>query len=101
MFWQWVDRLTSLSFLLLATILVSNLSLDKIENDRRQSFLAELNTIKNEISKSLNSNVVYLEGRVNGVAKTQDEYELSTTARVAALETRVLMVEKENNNKSL
>lgn len=96
MFWLYLDRLTSLTFLMLATILVSHLVINNVDIESDKNIFNEIQVIKAEIQKALNSNTVYTENRINTLAQRQDEYQVSTSARLNILETRVGLMEKEN-----
>lgn len=96
MFWKWLDRLTTLSFLLLAVVLTVKLSNDNISNGRVESYTLELQSLKSEIRKVQDSNLYYLEGRQNKLSETQDNYQTSTSNRLSILEDRVKVLEQEN-----
>ena len=96
MFWKWLERLTTLSFLLLAITLTVILSNNNISDRRAESYALELQDIKTEIRRVQDSNLYYLEGKANKISESQDNYQISASNRLSILEDRVKAIEQEN-----
>lgn len=97
MLWTIIDRLVNLTFLFLATALLTLLFNTSSDNFNMEAISIELKAIRDSFKKVSDNHLLYLENRINTVAKTQDEYQVSTSARLNILETRLSLMEKENN----
>ncbi|MNQ65670.1 hypothetical protein D3C85_801300 [compost metagenome] len=96
MVWQWIERLTHLSFLLLAVVLVVKLSSSGLDNSDLKAFSLEVSSLKTEIQNTTSSNLAYSEERVNKLSRAQDSYQTSTINRIYLIEGRVAALESEN-----
>lgn len=107
MFWKWLDRLTSLTFLLLAVIISIKLTNNSLDNSQVNKILSEISRIEQNNTRVMSSNLSYLEGRINSYSSNQDSYQVGTSRRIDVLEQRMQNLEKKrvpqrivNNNNS-
>lgn len=96
MFWVVVDRVTTLTFLLLAVLLIVQVTSDKIDNSKMDALSSEMRADRKEIKGVIENNLRYFEGRINKLAQTQDEYQVSTAQKIFLLENRLKILEQEN-----
>lgn len=101
MAWIIIDRVVSLTFLLLAvttlTLLLNTTSAIK----EGSNFSEKLELYKQESIKVMSNNINYMDGRINKVSQNQDSYQVSSDQRMYVLEMQVkqLMLDKKNNQK--
>lgn len=73
-----------------------NYNTSTIKNSDSMILRKEIETMKEEIDKRNINSINYLESRINRVAQSQDEYQISTTAKIDVLENKLGI----NNNSS-
>lgn len=96
MVWQWIERVTHLTFLILAIVLVFKLSDAGSSSADVKAFSLEVGSLKSELKDTITSSATYFEKRVNAVSGAQDEYQISTTAKLTVIEGRLSTLENEN-----
>lgn len=96
--WEYIHRITNLTFLLLAITLVVKLSGSTQDNQDFTSFSLEISALRTEMRDALKNTITYSEQRVNALSGTQDSFQVSTSARITMLEKRIGAVEQENKN---
>lgn len=96
MIWKYIERLTTLSFLLLAVVLTVKLTNNNVTDNRLEAFTLEVSSMKAEIRRVQDANLYYLEGKANKIAEQQDSYQVSTSSRLFIVEERLRSLEKEN-----
>lgn len=101
MTWKLLDRLATLAYLLLSTILITILMTNSSDNASVNNYSQKLEVFKQENLQVLSNNMAYFDTRVNNLAETQDRYQVSTDQRVYVLELRIkeLLSGKNNNQK--
>lgn len=67
------------------------------------NFGLKLDKYKQESAKVMSSNIEYMDKRVNGLAETQDRYQVTTDQRVYVLEQRIkeLQLDKKSSQKMI
>ncbi len=98
MFWTIIDRMVSLAFLLLSITIICFLLETHDENTTRDSLSLQIVNLETSIKKVMSSNLTYIEGRVNNVAKAQDDYQVTTDSRLTILDVRLRAMEQENKS---
>lgn len=101
MLWIILDRMVNLTFLLLAVVIIGTLLSNSKKDEKDERFALEVTALRQDFRKVMDSNLAYAEGRINKVAETQDEYQLSTSRRIDILYERVEALEKENKSLKL
>ena len=96
MFWIVIDRCVNLTFLLLAMVIIGTLLSNSEEEDRTDTFTLEVAALREDFRKVMDNNIAYVEGRVNKLSQTQDEYQVSTSNRLGIVEDRMKALEQEN-----
>lgn len=86
-----IQTVVNATFLFLAVILIS----DRWDST---STADSLIAAKKEIQDVMQSNVYYLEGKVNRVAESSDSYQVNTNSRITVLENRMRMLEQRCGN---
>lgn len=101
MVWIIIDRIVSLTFLLVAiTVLILLLNTASATKEG-SNFSEKLDLYKQESLKVMSNNMNYFDTRINKVAENQDSYQVSTGQRLYVLEMQVktLEADKRNNQK--
>lgn len=101
MVWTIVDRVVSLTFLLLAITTLILLLNTAAASKESSNFSEKLELYKLESQKVMSNNINYIDGRLNKVSENQDSYQVSTDQRMYILEMQVkqILVDKKNNQK--
>lgn len=95
--WVIVRRVADLLTLVLLIIMISIVMTNSKSSEDFGNFGLKLDKYKQESAKVMSSNIEYMDKRVNGLAETQDRYQVTTDQRVYVLEQRIK--ELQNNNK--
>lgn len=96
--WVIVRRVADLLTLVLLIIMISIVMTNSKSSEDFGNFGLKLDKYKQESAKVMSSNIEYMDKRVNGLAETQDRYQVTTDQRVYVLEQRIK--ELQNNNKT-
>ena len=101
MVWKALDRIATLAYLLLSTILITILMTNSSENAGVNNYAQKLEVFRQENLKVMSNNMNYFDTRVNKLAETQDSYQVSTTQRMDIVESQMkaLMLDKKNNQR--
>ena len=101
MVWTIVDRVVSLTFLLLAITTLILLLNTAAATKESSNFSEKLELYKLESQKVMSNNIDYIDGRLNKNSENQDSYQVSTDQRIYILEMQVkqILVDKKNNQK--
>lgn len=99
--WVIVRRVADLLTLVLLIIMISIVMTNSKSSEDFGNFALKLDKYKQESAKVMASNIEYMDNRVNGLAETQDRYQVSTDQRVYVLEQRIiqLLSDKKANQK--
>lgn len=96
--WVIVRRVADLLTLVLLIIMISIVMTNSKSSEDFGNFGLKLDKYKQESAKVMSSNIEYMDKRINGLAETQDRYQVTTDQRVYVLEQRIK--ELKNTNKS-
>lgn len=101
MVWTIVDRVVSLTFLMLAITTLILLLNTASATKEASNFAGMLELYKQESIKVMSNNINYVDGRLNKVSENQDSYQVSTDQRMYILEMQVkqLVLDKKSNQK--
>lgn len=101
MVWIIVDRVVSLTFLLLAITTLILLLNTASATKEASNFGEKLELYKQESMKVMSNNINYIDGRINKSSENQDSYQVSTDQRLYVLELQVkqLLADRKNNQK--
>lgn len=102
MAWIVIDRIVSLTFLLLAITTLILLLNTTSATKEGSNFSEKLELYKQESMKVMSNNINYMDGRLNKVAENQDSYQVSSDQRMYVLEMQVkqlMLSDKKNNQK--
>lgn len=91
--WVIVRRVADLLTLVLLIIMISIVMTNSKSSEDFGNFALKLDKYKQESAKVMASNIEYMDNRVNGLAETQDRYQVSTDQRVYVLEQRILQLQ--------
>lgn len=99
--WVIVRRVADLLTLVLLIIMISIVMTNSKSSEDFGNFGLKLDKYKQESSKVMSSNIEYMDKRVNGLAETQDRYQVTTDRRVYVLEQRIkeLQLDKKSSQK--
>lgn len=96
MIWTILDRVVNLTFLLLAIIIITILLQAQKEDSHSNNVYETVKALDVKITKVISTNLEYVETRINRLARTQDEYQSSTSTRLDSLEGKIRAIEAEN-----
>jgi len=96
MLWTIIDRLVNLTFLFLATALLTLLFNTSSDNFNMEAISIELKAIRDSFKKVSDNHLLYLENRINTVAKTHDDHHVIVSNRLNILEVKLAALETEN-----
>lgn len=101
MFWKTLNLVVNLTFLLLAITIMTILL--KNENYRSDflDYKIAFDSLKEQVRKVNDANIVYYEGRINRLAENQDSYQSTMSTRVLIVEQKLDKLEKENKELKL
>jgi hypothetical protein len=99
--WVIVRRVADLLTLVLLIIMISIVMTNSKSSEDFGNFGLKLDKYKQESAKVMSSNIEYMDKRVNGLAETQDRYQVSTDQRVYILESqmKLMMLDRKTNQK--
>lgn len=99
--WVIVRRVADLLTLVLLIIMISIVMTNSKSSEDFGNFGLKLDKYKQESAKVMSSNIEYMDKRVNGLAETQDRYQVTTDQRVYVLEQRIkgLQLDKKSSQK--
>lgn len=99
--WVIVRRVADLLTLVLLIIMISIVMTNSKSSEDFGNFGLKLDKYKQESAKVMSSNIEYMDKRVNGLAETQDRYQVTTDRRVYVLEQRIkdLQADKKQNQR--
>ena len=108
MVWTIVDRVVSLTFLLLAITTLILLLNTAAATKESSNFSEKLELYKLESQKVMSNNINYIDGRLNKNSENQDSYQVGMDQRVYILEQQVKLTQADkkggskviNNNQS-
>lgn len=108
MVWTIVDRVVSLTFLLLAITTLILLLNTAAATKESSNFSEKLELYKLESQKVMSNNINYIDGRLNKNSENQDSYQVGMDQRVYVLEQQVKLIQADkkggskviNNNQS-
>lgn len=101
MVWKILDRIATLTYILLSVILITILMNNSSENAGVNNFAQKLTMVQQEITKVITNNTDYLEQRLNKISERQDNYQVTIDQRIYVLELRMkeLQADKKQNQK--
>lgn len=101
MVWTIVDRVVSLTFLLLAITTLILLLNTAAASKESSNFSEKLELYKLESQKVMSNNINYIDGRLNKNSENQDSYQVGMDQRVYILEAqvKVILADKKNNQR--
>lgn len=91
--WVIIRRVADLLTLVLLIIMISIVMTNSKSSEDFGNFALKLDKYKQESAKVMASNIEYMDKRVNGLAETQDRYQVSTDQRVYVLEQRIIQLQ--------
>lgn len=98
MVWTIIDRVVSLTFLLLAVTTLILLLNTTAATKEASNFSEKLELYKLESQKVMANNIAYIDNRLNKNAENQDSYQVSTDQRMYIIEQRLLQLQTANKN---
>lgn len=92
MIWIVVDRVVSLTFLLLSITTLILLLNTASSTKEASNFSQKLELYKQESMRVMSNNMAYFDGRINKSSENQDSYQVSTDQRMYVLEMQVKQI---------
>ena len=89
-----LQNVVNFVFLLLAITLLIILWGSATDNTNTNNLLEQIETVRDENRKVIGSNTAFLEQKINSLAKVQNDYQYSTSRKIALLENKVESLSK-------
>ena len=89
-----LQNVVNFVFLLLAITLLIVLWGSATDNTNTNNLLEQIETVRDENRKVIGSNTAFLEQKINSLAKVQNDYQYSTSRKIALLENKVESLSK-------
>lgn len=99
--WDILKRAIDIIHFVVLVLMVSVLFLNNKSSENVASFGLKVDSVKEEITKVIANNTVYLEQRQNRIEAKQDNYQNTSSTQISLLNQRVERLEQayKNNNK--
>lgn len=94
MIWAILQNIVNCLFLVLCVVILSVVLKQNASDITANNVTEQIDLIREENRRVIGHNTNYLEGRVNELAKSQNDYQYSTSRKISLLEGRMKVVEK-------
>lgn len=82
-----------LTFLSLAVVLILTLLGNRYDNTASNTTALEIQNLRQDVMNVSGKNISYLEGKINRVSESSDNYQVSVDQRLRVLEHRIALVD--------
>lgn len=100
MVWVIIERFVHLTTLVLLILMITIVFSNNKSSDERSNFSLQLEDFKQEVGRVRAKNIDMLEGRINRLSETQDNYQNTTSSKLSILEAKVMKLEAEDKKSS-
>lgn len=109
MLWTILQNAVNCLFLVLCVVVLTIVLKQNASDVAANNVVEQIDLVREENRRVIGNNTTYLEGRVNELAKSQNDYQVSTSRKISLLEDKVGKLSAEggrqrlinNNNNSL
>ena len=99
--WPLLQNVVNFVFLLLALTLLIILWGNTQDNTTASNLLEQIEMVRDENRKVIGNNTIFLENKINTLAKIQNDYQFSTSRKIELLERKVDQIAKEEPKQRL
>ena len=99
--WPLLQNVVNFVFLLLALTLLIILWGNTQDNTTASNLLEQIEMVRDENRKVIGNNTIFLENKINTLAKVQNDYQFSTSRKIELLERKVDQIAKEEPKQRL
>ena len=92
--WPLLQNVVNFVFLLLALTLLIILWGNTQDNTTASNLLEQIEMVRDENRKVIGNNTIFLENKINTLAKQQNDYQFSTSRKIELLERKVDQIAK-------
>ena len=87
--WPLLQNVVNFVFLLLALTLLIILWGNTQDNTTASNLLEQIEMVRDENRKVIGNNTIFLENKINALAKQQNDYQFSTSRKISLLEGKI------------
>lgn len=101
MFWTILQNVVNCLFLILCMIVLNIVLKHNVSDATINNVTEQIDLVRQENRKVISNNTSYLEGRVNDLAKNQNDYQFSTSRKISILEDKVSKLSEDGGKQRL
>ena len=101
MLWTILQNAVNCLFLVLCVVVLTIVLKQNASDVAANNVVEQIDLVREENRKVIGNNTTYLEGRVNELAKSQNDYQVSTSRKISLLEDKVGKLSAEGGRRRL
>lgn len=101
MLWTILQNAVNCLFLVLCVVVLTIVLRQNASDVAANNVVEQIDLVREENRKVIGNNTTYLEGRVNELAKSQNDYQVSTSRKISLLEDKVGKLSAEGGRRRL
>lgn len=101
MLWTILQNAVNCLFLVLCVVVLTIVLRQNASDVAANNVVEQIDLVREENRKVIGNNTIYLEGRVNELAKSQNDYQVSTSRKISLLEDKVGKLSAEGGRRRL
>ena len=101
MLWTILQNAVNCLFLVLCVVVLTIVLKQNASDVAANNVVEQIDLVREENRRVIGSNTTYLEGRVNELAKSQNDYQVSTSRKISLLEDKVGKLSAEGGRRRL
>jgi len=99
--WTILQNAVNCLFLVLCVVVLTIVLRQNASDVAANNVVEQIDLVREENRKVIGNNTIYLEGRVNELAKSQNDYQVSTSRKISLLEDKVGKLSAEGGRRRL
>jgi hypothetical protein len=99
--WTILQNAVNCLFLVLCVVVLTIVLKQNASDVAANNVVEQIDLVREENRKVIGNNTIYLEGRVNELAKSQNDYQVSTSRKISLLEDKVGKLSAEGGRRRL
>lgn len=101
MLWTILQNAVNCLFLVLCIVVLTIVLKQNASDVAANNVVEQIDLVREENRRVIGNNTIYLEGRVNELAKSQNDYQVSTSRKISLLEDKVGKLSAEGGRRRL
>ena len=101
MLWTILQNAVNCLFLVLCVVVLTIVLRQNASDVAANNVVEQIDLVREENRRVIGNNTTYLEGRVNELAKSQNDYQVSTSRKISLLEDKVGKLSAEGGRRRL